>query len=136
MFAQHGRGRENKAERAKMRAERLAQELQLTAEQKTKVEALFTDEEKKLQEIISQEDKTVKQIKEEVRALRTQTNDEIRNIVGPEKYTQYESWLQNSKAERRLRQQVDQEEAGIDYQSDEEIRQLKRERRNKEKGNQ
>ena len=115
--------------RAQEKAEKAAEITKMTNEQKEVVLDIFRQEQARIMQIVKNSNGDVDLVKEDLKALQKQTNAKIKTIVGPEKYTHYDRWFQDSNQEQLLQDQVMQEEAGIYNFSEQEIRELKKEKR-------
>ncbi len=94
---QQGNKGERKQVTAQMRAERLAKDLSLTDDQKAKVQAVYEKNDADFAKLRSETDKTSPDFRTKMKALRDSQNEDLKSIVGPEKWAQ----LQKMNADRQ-----------------------------------
>ena len=120
--------------RARERAERAAEITKMTDEQKEVVLDICRQEQLQIQKIIRNAGDNTDLMKEQIKALMKTTNAKIKTIVGPEKYTHYERWFQDSNQEQILQNQVIQEEVGVKEYEEQMVKEVRRQLKEKNKG--
>jgi len=90
---------------AQQRADTLATRLELSAEQKTKVTTVFEAENKKIRDLRADQSTPREQQREKLRALREETAKEMKGILTP---AQFEQW---QKMRQELRQRAGEKKA-------------------------
>ena len=104
LFAQ-GEGRNMPPEdRAKRQTEMMKEALNLTAAQEPKISALNLKYAKKMEEVKTASKDTAV-IRKNAAALNTQKNVELKKILTPDQFTQYEKIIADLKARKRAGQQ-------------------------------
>ncbi|MEI6899854.1 MAG: hypothetical protein WCL00_08250 [Bacteroidota bacterium] len=101
LYAQgDGRGSMPPEDRAKRQTEMMKEALNLTAAQEPKISALNLKYAKKMEEVRAASKDTAV-IRKNANALNTQKDVELKKILTPEQFTQYEKIIADLKARRR-----------------------------------